>query len=75
VEKVEHKIVERVEIQTVKKVEGKVLQPVRHKAEKPVIGKAVTQLKEVQQEEAHVFEQSPTSSHFHKGSSLKLKRR
>ncbi|KAF3525971.1 hypothetical protein F2Q69_00046638 [Brassica cretica] len=59
VEKVEHKIVERVEIQTVKKVEGKVLQPVRHKVEKPVIGKAVTQLKEVQLEEAHVVEQSP----------------
>ncbi|KAG2271630.1 hypothetical protein Bca52824_066185 [Brassica carinata] len=58
VEKVEHKIVERVEIQTIKKVEGKVLQPVRHKAEKPVIGKAVTQLKEVQLE-AHVVEQSP----------------
>ncbi|XP_013639350.1 PREDICTED: uncharacterized protein LOC106344533 [Brassica oleracea var. oleracea] len=59
VEKVEHKIVERVEIQTVKKVEGKVLQPVRHKAEKPLIGKAVTQLKEVQLEKAHVVEQSP----------------
>ncbi|KAF3502615.1 hypothetical protein F2Q69_00041169 [Brassica cretica] len=59
VAKVEHKIVERVEIQTVKKVEGKVLQPVRHKGEKPVIGKAVTQLKEVQLEEAHVVEQSP----------------
>ncbi|XP_048605528.1 uncharacterized protein LOC125583033 [Brassica napus] len=59
VEKVEHKIVERVEIQTVKKVERKVLQPVRHKAEKPVIEKAVTQLKEVQLEEAHVVEQSP----------------
>ncbi|XP_048604632.1 uncharacterized protein LOC125582144 [Brassica napus] len=59
VEKVEHKIVERVEIQTVKKVEGKVLQPVRHKAEKTVIGKAVTQLKQVQLEEAHVVEQSP----------------
>ncbi|KAF2570730.1 hypothetical protein F2Q70_00001822 [Brassica cretica] len=59
VEKVEHKIVERFEIQTIKKVERKVLQPVRHKAEKPVIGKAVTQLKEVQLEEAHVVEQSP----------------
>ncbi|KAF3514500.1 hypothetical protein F2Q69_00005756 [Brassica cretica] len=59
VEKVEHKNVERVDIQTVKKVERKVLQLVRHKAEKPVIGKAVTQLKEVQLEEAHVVEQSP----------------
>ncbi|XP_009123420.1 uncharacterized protein LOC103848216 [Brassica rapa] len=59
VEKVEHKIVERVEIQTVKKVEGMVLQPLRHKAEKPVIGKAVTQLKEIQLEEFHVVEQSP----------------
>ncbi|KAG5384394.1 hypothetical protein IGI04_035864, partial [Brassica rapa subsp. trilocularis] len=57
VEKVEYKIVERVEIQTVKKVEGMVLQPVRHKAEKPVIGKAVTQLKEIQLEESHVVEQ------------------
>jgi len=59
VEKVEHKIVERVAIQTVKKVEENVLQPVRHKAEKPVIGKAVTQLKEVQLEEANAVEQSP----------------
>ncbi|XP_048599900.1 uncharacterized protein LOC125580013 [Brassica napus] len=59
VEKVEHKIVGWVEIQTVKKVERKVLQPVRHKNEKLVIGKAVTQLKEVQLEEAPVVEQSP----------------
>ncbi|KAL0649530.1 hypothetical protein Bca4012_092221 [Brassica carinata] len=59
VAKAEAQIVERVKIQTVKKVEGKVLQPVRHKAEKPVIGKAVTQLKEVQLEEAHVVEKSP----------------
>ncbi|KAF3532015.1 hypothetical protein DY000_02042195 [Brassica cretica] len=59
VEKVEHKIVGWVEIQTVKKVERKVLQPVRHNDEKLVIGKAVTQLKEVQLEEAHVVEQSP----------------
>ncbi|KAF3505439.1 hypothetical protein F2Q69_00040268, partial [Brassica cretica] len=59
VEKVEQKIEERVEIQTVKKVEEKVLQPVRHKAEKSVLGKTVTQLKEVQLEEAHTVKQSP----------------